>query len=155
MSQLVKHHHFRNQDGCASGSSSPSLCLPPRVSMCLWMLPVSPVLPCDTTQYRITQNKCHSSAYTGEHSAGVCFCGSEAVIPSMTCCDRPSHGQVMVWYGLSQSVSRDLSPISPVGTLGGWVYKLGCKCGFGMHRWACIIATQWMHTSDGETCREP
>lgn len=78
-------------------------------------------------------------ASTGPATLSVC---PAAVIPTMACCYRPSHG--MAWCGLvlSQSVSRDLSSSLPLGRWMGWVHKLGCGCGFGMHRWACIIATQ-------------
>lgn len=72
----------------------------------------------------------------------VSVCPAAAVIPTMACCYGPSHGVPWCGMALSQSVSRDLSSISAVGTLGGWAHKLGCGCGFGMHRWACIIATQ-------------
>lgn len=102
---------------------------------------------CNMTQQSTTQN-------TGHSSASACCWRAQAprdpqrrprraaVIPTIACCYGPSHGAPRCGMALSQSVSRDLFLISAVGTLSGWVHKLGRGCGFGMHRWACIIATQ-------------
>lgn len=89
-------------------------------------------------------------ASTGPACASTVMCCPAAVIPTMACCYRPSHGVPWCGIALSQSVSRDLSPSLPLGRwVGGCTnwdagVDLGCVAG------PASLQPSRAQTSDGD-----